>query len=844
MKVRLPVCLALAAFLLAGVPSGAFDTVQDIIHEQGLDYGLGIVTFPSPGEEWTGLVLEEGKPIPLKKNVFGMEFDLCNRTENIFGCIFRIITDKGENIDLMYTADLDGYRHPILVTGPQVQNIRKEIPIGEWIHVSITLDPKDGTVRLDYGGEVLAIRDAGTKGAVSFRISFGLCPFPGYTLRDVASVDVRDVVLSRGGVPFRKWELARHGDGFCYDTMAGAEAIATNARWLSDRYVTFQSVKSFHFDYTPSVSYDDRDGFYFASGDLPVMVFHAETGEEETFPVRGGHNPALYPNQLLYVAGHHHWLTAYNLDEGLFSTFDFGSGRWDNDKIPTEDHDFWNNTNAWEPHQHGVFSFGGYGHYHYRNDLIVSYKDTPEKNMRMVLEDITPRYSSTSYIVDTLLYIFGGRGNLSGKQELSPQNYYDLYTLDTRNFTLTKLWDMGSSPYGDFLSGENFVYNWENGDFYLLSNLDGFTLLRLRPETPGVEKMSLPIPPKRSAQYTYCNIWQAPRRGKLYALVLQSQVDGQTDVDIYEMGFPPVPVSLLMQENKAAQVPKIPSGLWWQLAAVISALIAALVIARSLYLQKQARKKAAARAAGAFEEADDIPPKYDFSKSSVCFFGGFKVMDSTGRDITAQFTPTLKALLILLILNTEKSGGISSQKINHLLWSYKMDDTANNNRNVYMSKLRGLLEDVGDVRILNSNKLWSVEFGEGAMCDYYEACRLLSEGPGADVDALLELLLKGPLLPNTELDWVDGYKSSFSNTTIDFLSRQLRREDLPDKTLLQAANTIFQHDFLNEDALKAMVHILCKQNKPGLAKTIYDNFCKEYRASLGIPYAVSFKDLI
>jgi two-component SAPR family response regulator len=162
-----------------------------------------------------------------------------------------------------------------------------------------------------------------------------------------------------------------------------------------------------------------------------------------------------------------------------------------------------------------------------------------------------------------------------------------------------------------------------------------------------------------------------------------------------------------------------------------------------------------------------------------------------------------------------------------------------------MSKLRGLLEGVGDIRIQNQNKLWSIAFEGDTQCDYLEALRLFREGTGEeDVDRLLELLLKGQMLPNTELDWIDEYKSAFSNATIDFLCRQLRREDLSDKTLLQAANTIFQHDFLNEDALQAKVRILCKENKPGLAKTIYDNFCKEYRKSLGIDYTVPFKDMI
>jgi len=443
--------------------------------------------------------------------------------------------------------------------------------------------------------------------------------------------------------------------------------------------------------------------------------------------------------------------------------------------------------------------------------------------------------------------VFGGRGNLSGKQELSPKNYYDLYTVNTKTLEVRQLWDLGSSPFGgDFISSENFVYNWANGDFYFLSNLDGYTLLKLRPEQPGLEKMSLPIPPLRNAQYTYINLWHSYALQKMYAVILQSQVDGHTDVDIYEIGYPPLPVSMIMQEGHA-ELEK-GDGLWWKiLLGILGAVAAVDYVWYRFFRNKVRHRKPAAKESLAEREENYEPERlfYDFSRSSVNFFGGFRVKDREGNDVTAQFTPTVKALLILLIVSTAKSGGIASQKINHLLWSYKPDDTANNNRNVYMSKLRGLLEGVGDVRIQNQNKLWSISFEGDTQCDYLEALRLFQEGAVEDdVDRLLELFLRGQMLPNTELDWIDEYKSAFSNAAIDFLSRQLLREDLSDKTLLQAANTIFQHDFLNEDALRAKVRILCRENKPGLAKTIYDNFCKEYRKSLGVEYTVPFKQMI
>ena len=833
---RLRVLISILAMLLIGGGS--------LLRASERDYGLHINAYPTEGELFSGFALEGGRPIPLNGKTLQLSFDLYNRPENVFGCIFRILTDKGENVDLMYTSDQNDVRQPILVTGADVHPLDCPIPLHEWIHVSLTLNPKDGQLDLDFNGTAFRMRDAGTKGAKSFRIAFGMCPFAGYTLTDVASVNLKDIRVDRGGNPLRHWKLARHVGETCYDEIAGVPVSVKNPVWLIDRYASFRPIFSYQSGSIPSVTFDGDATFYLASPGGPLHVFHADGREPEEIEVRGGISPANYPNQLFFESGDRSRLTAYNLDEGLFSVFDFDALRWDNAVQPTRDHNYWNNTNAWDPRLRALFSFGGYGHYHYRNELIVSYFDAPERNARLTVEAITPRYASTSCVVDSVLYVFGGRGNPSGKQELSPKNYYDLYAFDTRTLAVRKLWDMETSPYGDFVSGENFVVNRENGDFYLLSNLEGFTLLKLRPDAPGTEKMSLPIQPKRNAQYNYFNIWYSPGQGKMYAVVLQSQVDDRTDADVYEIDYPPIPVSEILQDVRPEKPRRLPQGFWWKAGLALAFLLLAVGNAL-LLLHLRRRRHAPVRPVLPADEEEDRVPYYDFSRSSINFFGGFQVTDRSGNDITAQFTPTLKALLILLILYTERSGGIASKKINSLLWSYKMDDTANNNRNVYMSKLRVLLEEVGDVRILNANKLWSIEFGPSCLCDYMEASRLFKEGSGEeDLDRLLELYLRGPILPNTELDWIDDFKSAFSLSATDFLSRQLPRTDLSDRTLLKAADTILQHDFLNEEALWAKIRLLVRHSKPGLAKTIYDNFCKEYRKSLGIEYGVPFKELI
>lgn len=245
--------------------------------------------------------------------------------------------------------------------------------------------------------------------------------------------------------------------------------------------------------------------------------------------------------------------------------------------------------------------------------------------------------------------------------------------------------------------------------------------------------------------------------------------------------------------------------------------------------------------------ATDLPRfhNYDFSRQCICLFGCFCVVDREGNDITSSFTPTLKALLILLALYTAKDPkGIVGHKMLQLLWFDKAEESAKNNRNVYISKLRSLLERVGNIKIVNQSGFWSIRLEDDTLCDYLEALRLYEENDNRQVEKLLELLLRGPMLPNTEIDWIDTFKNDFSNATIDLLCRLLKQEDLSDALRLKIADTLFQHDYINEDALSVKCRILYRQGKKGLAKTVYDTFCKEYALSLGTSYPVSLINII
>lgn len=841
------------------------------------EYGLHIQSYPLQSSEFTSMALEGGKPIDTKGDPITLSFHLWVRPDNVFGTILRIITENNKNIDLMYSVSENDKRFPILVTGDAVYPIQKEVRRQTWTSARLTLDVRKGEITVWYDSTEIKTNYPDLKGAQKLRFAFGHCPYEGFSLADVASVNVKDISISRGEKEIRLWKMARHNQDVCYDEIAHSPASGRNARWIIDQYITWKKIHSQQFQSSPSIAFDPTIGtFYIANNRQKLYVFHTKEKITDTIQVKDGEFVANFPNQLIYIPQRHQ-LLSYNLNENLYSLFDPASQTWQGTQAAVKEHDYWNNTLVYNPASSSLVSFGGYGHYHYNNELLISYpyEDTPPRHLN--LSNIHPRYSSSSVIVDSTLYIFGGRGCPSGRQELSPRNYYDLYAVNLLTQQANKIWEYNGVPEGgDFHPGENMIYDPEKKCFYFFSTQLGGTLMKTDAHTPHFELMSLPIGLKLDAQYMYTNLYHSPQQKRLYAVIHQAEVSGKADLSIYELDFPPIPISNFKQPDviagKAGQDDHLSIGLY------IIAGLAAVAGAGALYYRKkkaetaraiaaaeQRRKELEAEAIRAEEENalqteeasemrldGSIMPtdpvtfhNYDFSRQSICFFGGFHVTDKEGNDATPLFTPTLKSLLILLILYTGKDPkGIIGHKLINTLWYDKTEDSAKNNRNVYISKLRGLLERVGDIKILNQNGFWNIQFENGAMCDYLEALHLYKEHNSQDLEKLIELLLRGMMLPNVENDWVDKFKNEFSNNTIDLLCKLLGQEDLTDTLKLKIADTLFQHDYINEEALHAKCRILCLQGKIGLAKTTYDIFCKEYAASLGTEYKLSLMEII
>lgn len=248
------------------------------------EYGLYMQSYPLSLSNFTSMTLDDGKPIKIRRKSLDLEFSLWVRQDNVFGSVFSVITNKGDNIDLMYYwASNTGSRYPLLLVGEEVYLLEKEVKVATWLPVSLSLDPVKGKITLRYDEEDVVVSSDIIKGAKSVRIAFGHCPFEGFISDDIASVNVKDILIKRDNREIRFWRMAQHVNDTCYDEISGSPAVGTNTKWLMDDHITWRKIHEQAFDVTPSIAYDPVNHRFFAVSDqeMHIVTLPLEKGGEE-----------------------------------------------------------------------------------------------------------------------------------------------------------------------------------------------------------------------------------------------------------------------------------------------------------------------------------------------------------------------------------------------------------------------------------------------------------------------------------------------------------------------------------------------------------------------------------
>ena len=835
------------------------------------DYGLSLKSHAVPGIERTTLYLDDNQPFSIK-NDFIISFQMYVRAnEHDFGTILHLHTNTNQFIRFSFVAGEE--RHfPALVLNEGIININSPIEREKWLDVSLHLRLKDTVIEIDYDNKKISAM-APLQGVKSVTALFGQMK---EYLSDVAPIDLRNVTITQDGKQIREWKLWKHNDTVCYDEIEGAVARAIHPVWLIDNHIEWKLVHQAKIPGKLDVAFNAREALFYLVRSQSIDVLDENGTLQKEIAIRGGYPAVEFPNHLLYDTLSNK-LVSYYPKKGITSRFSFDTERWSNEIRNTEEASNYNHARTFNPADSSFYFFGGYGFYQYRNDLYRMKYSTNQIEQVEYERPLYPRYSAAMAIVGDELYIFGGRGNKYGKQELSSHYYWGLCAINLKNKQSRIVWQKNQPQEEGTIMASTMYFEPSDSSFYAVSTNKGGVLWKISMKDSVYSEVSKPIYNESTYQDSDFSLYTSPSHGKLF-LVLDKILSNHThELAIYSINMPLVNEVDIRQSTAGESI----NNRWYLYAIGILLLLvlAGFVLYRFKYNGKNKKAPATKKGTektvattGKVQSQSDVPesktiPKkewmqesetiftetvnyYDRSRASISLLGCFNVRDKDGNDITSNFTPRLKHLLILLILYTEKNAqGILASKTTEILWPEKEETAARNNRNVNLRKLRVLLESIGDMEVMIENNFLRIKWGTGVFCDYHTliTCTKQFEQEKSEelLNRILEILLYGPLLPNTILDWLDDFKDDYSSYSIDLLKNLLdieisrNHQDM----IIRLADIMFLHDPLNEEALAAKCSVLVTQGKKGIARNLYDRFCKEYHDSMGETYKVPFADL-
>ncbi len=498
------------------------------------------------------------------------------------------------------------------------------------------------------------------------------------------------------------------------------------------------------------------------------------------------------------------------------------------------------------PVDSSLLTIAGYGQYIYSS--VVHHYNKQSKSWEKIdrKDQIGPRYlSGASIISDEQALIFGGYGSQTGRQELSPKFYYDLFYFDLNKYTFEKIWTL-PTPETPFVPIETLVYDKGQNCFYTLiyNNMYHNTHLRLarfNMDDGEYVVFNDSIPYNFLDIESWTSLFLDEKRSELITYITTG-----SKVEIFSISYPPqLKQEILQKAGKKISIAYPFFGL----------LILFFLVGLALILWKKKRRQAQffydVPVVSNYTELIQLPEQN--KPASIYLLGNFKVIDSEGNDITGNFAPTTSQLFLLMLMNTIKKGkGTTSQELKNILWFDKDDNSARNNRNVYINKLRLILKSFEEIKIINDDGCQAIQGLELVFCDYVRVqtlINLLKNNPIFNKQVLAELVdlaLTGTLLPFAQFEWLESYQTEYTNALIDTMLQYKEHAEVKKDLILlvKMADAILLHDNIDEDAISMKCYALFHMGHKKQALDSFNKFSSDYETLLAEKTKLTFEDLI
>ncbi len=738
----------------------------------------------SSGEEKvdnrTSLLFFDDKPLKIQDSL-RLSFDISIWDFQRFGHIFRMIDERKKEVEFVFVnfyGDNQMYldfHSPITHKSVQIPISKESIENKKLLHIDFFFNLEQDKTTITIDDETYVCTPIGLENPSAVKLAFGL-----YGLNlDVPQMLLKNICFDTFKNKILEFPLAESSGNRAYATKSREKATVKNPNWMINKHFYWQAKTSFTVDKQAFVTYDrSLNQLLITNGDSLLLYNLRNDVFSQRYPLHSPRNFRI--NDVLFNAQTNDLLLLGSEPLPLFER-ELMPNNCSVSYINTDDATVALHHNSFLSPTNDLFMFGGYSNYTYSNSLSkINLESLTREELNYSGDVILPRLYSGCAVTGDDVYIFGGFGNETGKQEHVGRNLYDLYKLNIETQQITKLWELPEVPKFEFIPGKDLVLDQDENKVYAFcyahhkSNTIGY-LCRFDIDTGSYEFVSDSVSLKSEEMSSSVHLFFNELLQEFYVVIIELNENNHSDIKIYSLQSPPI-TQVFLNKADAQSKHSLVAGL-----TVVVLLLLVFSIGVYLYL---IRKKTSN-----FVNFEDIIPliadseifdTYLQKHSAVYIFGNFTAFDKDGNDISYRFSSKLRSLFTLILLNSGYKTGITTEKLTSGLWPDKELSEAKNIRGVTINRFRGVLADIEGITLQHQNSQWFFEFEKNFYLDYFEYRLLINELANTDIpvaeerlDKLYGILSKGTFLQSLQEQVFDTFKSTIEAELIDLLKTQI-----------------------------------------------------------------------
>lgn len=811
-------------------------------------------------------------------DVYDLEFTIRNHNIGSPGNIF-CIHNKRDNTAFALTFNYDS--HPDAATFIFAKSGERnlftttfkgaELP-EKPMRVKLKIDRRAGTINIAVGSHKASVSlPELTKTDFAPQLFFSMSRH----IVESASFSIKDLQITADGkktvIP-----LSESSGEAIHDSEGNEIGKVARPCWLINSSYYWQPEWKVYSSTPTGFAFDPARQMFYSYNSDSIKSFNVRSRRSALAPLKGDSLPTrLGMNILDETTGHIIPYEVYN--ESMFAEINPDVGEWFLLKKSPMNAVWHHHASVYRKKDKSLLLFGGYGNRKYSDKLIrYNLGNHQWDTIQLRGDRIDPRFYTSMMLSasEDTIYLYGGKGNPEGLQDLGTKYYYDFYLIDLKRRTVKNLWRQ-KAPGDDRVPARTLIPDPDGKHFYAITYPEyrphsSLQLYRISMADGSSTAVGDTIPLISEEIATNVALYANPALERIYCVVQQFEKYGQTTTSVYSIATPPVSAAQLL--GPAANKRNLTRLAIIILAPLLLALLGFFILTRRKKSRRHrpkaivsTRPAPAAPEPARAEESNHAPIEVirPFTEDSVkdlpqqpasnyiSLFGPFSALDANGRSITHLFSPKLKLIFLYILLHTENRNGVTSSDLNATFWADKEPDKVKNLRNVTLNKLRKVLADIEGISLVYEQGMFRIETVSPCCSDIgqlYGPTSHLSDAvpPEEKADEINSIIIKGRFLADTSEPIFDYFRQKMETFLVKYLAATIARSYKEGKYDLvrRLCYTLFETDPLSEISLTYLIRVARDTGRHDRAKAVYKTFCSDYLKIMGEEYPRPFNDFI